>query len=72
MSDIVVHNAEHIISYHVNNVKEGYMSRMRLYHGFIDNINKQWFPLLSDKEIDDFKARYVDTVNKFFPKPHQQ
>jgi len=68
MADISIHNAEYIISSYIDKVEDEFRSKGRCYRGFIGNINKQWFPLLSDEEIDDFKNRYTETVNRLFPK----
>jgi len=68
MSEIAIHDAEHIISSYIDKVEDEFRSKGHSYRGFIGNINKHWFPLLSDEEIDDFKNRYTETVNRLFPK----
>jgi hypothetical protein len=68
MSDIVVYDAEHIISSHILNIEEKFSSQGQFYRGFISNINKQWFPLLTEDEINDFRNRYSEVVDKLFPK----
>jgi hypothetical protein len=68
MPEIPVHDVEHIISSYIDNVENEFRDKGQYYRGFIGNINKQWFPLLSDEEIDYFKSKYTETVNRLFPK----